>query len=445
MEIVNYSLVGLYFLIVLAVGFRLRNRETTEEFVIGGRKLGVWEIGFSILAVVGGLEMVSQAALTYDVGLASMWFWIGLALGLFLLAAVAPKIKGLAAEHKFVTISDYFFLKFDYKTGLLIATVMFVAFFALLVGQLIAGASLLGPLLNIEYSTSVIVLAVVTLAYLVLGGFRAVTKTDMIQGVIMLFIFVLLLFSIDLKSYAVSNITLGGLGSFGTLSFLVIGIFAIFAGADIWQRVFAAKDVATVRKGFSLGAVFLILFGLATTMVGLAAKNNFPDINPEEALFFGFFNLIPEQIFSLGIIVVIAAIMSAIDTQLFVLASSAAKDFIGRQKGRTSDEDIKPLITKLLPLITLVGVLVAIFISDILLVFFGLLSLILCVSPSIVGSLFWKLKSNAVFISVLGGVISLVVLAIMGQFNPENSVITLPVAAILLIAGQFLFRKEGTV
>lgn len=441
MEIVNFSLIGLYFLIVLGIGFWLRKHETTEEFVIGGRKLGTWEIAFSILAVVGGLEMVSQAALTFDVGLASMWFWIGIALGLFLLAAVAPKIKALAAEYKFVTISDYFFLKFDKKAGTITALVLFVAFFALLVGQLIAGASLLGPLLNIDYATSVIILAAVTLAYLVLGGFRAVTKTDLIQGVIMLFVFALLLFSIDLESYSVSGITLGGLGSFGTLSFLVIGVFAIFAGADIWQRVFAARDVATVRKGFSLGAVFLILFGLATTLVGFAAKNNFPDINPEEALFFGFFDLIPEQLFAFGIIVVIAAIMSAIDTQLFVLSSSVAKDFIGRRKGRLSDEEIRPLITKLLPFIALAGTLVAIFISDILLVFFGLLSLILCVSPSVVGSLYWKLKSDAVFISVLGGVVSLVILAFMGNFTPENSAITLPVAAFLLILGQFLLKE----
>ena len=441
MDYINYIYIAIYILAVLGIAFWARKKESTEEFLIGGRKLGVAEISLSILAVFGGLEIVGQAALAYEIGFGAMWFWVGIAIGIFLLGLFSAKIKKLSSEEEFITISDYFFSKFDRKSGFLCALIIFVTFFALLIGQIIAGASLISPLLNISYIWAVLFIVLVTLAYLSLGGFKAVTKTDLLQGVITIIIFGVLLFSIDFKSYIPQGIEFSNLGGYGLFSFLFIGIFVIFAGADVWQRLYAAKNVKTIKKAFPISSVLIIVFGLVVTLVGIAAKTNFPNIKPEEALFYGFFQLLPPELFGLGIIIMLAAIMSAIDTQIFVLSSSISKDFIFRKK-RISDLELKRYTTISFFIITIAATIVAIYISNIILILYGLFSLMLSVSPSVIGSFFFKLKSNAVFMSMLAGVVSLIVLVVIGKFNPENAVITLPSAIVFLIIGQIIFKKE---
>ena len=91
-------------------------------------------------------------------------------------------------------------------------------------------------------------------------------------------------------------------------------------------------------------------------------------------------------------------------------------------------------------ILVFVAILVAIFVRDIITVLFGLASFGLSLSPAIVGSLFWKLKPKAVFSSMLGGVLTFFALIVLGQFNPNNAVATLPGALIFLIIGQIIFK-----
>ncbi len=440
LQIGDILLILLYFAIVFAIGFWVRKRETIKEFLIAGRKIGTLQAAASILAVLGGMVIVAQAALAYEVGIAAVWFFVGLSLGIVLIGLAAKRIKSISDKHNFLTISDYIFTRFDYKSGTLAAVIIFIAFFALLTGQFIAGGSLFSPLLGLPYWITVIILGVGTLIYLMLGGFKAVIKTDFLQFLIMTFVFVFLLLTINIGEYVPQQFDFGALGGFATISFLVMGIFVVFGSADIWQRLFATKSISTARKASYLAAVLFIIFGIALTFVGLAAKNNFPNINSSEALYYGFFQLLPTHLLGLAIVVILAAIMSTIDTELFVLSSSVAKDFSYRRK-KISDEQIAKIIRKSLIVLAFLSMAVAIFVSEILLVLFGLISLILCVSPSIIASLFWKLKNKAVFLSMIGGVAALIILILIGKFNPNTSVITLPAAILFLIIGQIILKK----
>ena len=401
MELSNILIIVFYFAVVFAIGFWVKKKETTKEYLIAGRKIGVFQTAASIMAVVGGMLLVGQAALAYDLGFGAMWFWIGFALGLVFLGFAAKKIKPIADEHNFLTISDYIFTKFDYKSGVLAAIIFFIAFFALLTSQFIAGGSLFGPLLGINYPTAVIIMGAGTLFYILLGGFKAVIKTDFLQFLIMFFVFIFVLFTINIGGFAPEQVSLTDVGSFSILTFLILGIFATFAGADIWQRIFSAKDVQTVKKGSWISALFFVIFGTALTVLGIAAKNNFPNIDSGEALYYGMFKLVPGPLLGIAVVAILAAIMSTIDTELFYLSSSIAKDFFSRRE-KTVDEKLVKIIKTSLVVLAIISMIIAIFVSEILLVLFGTASLILCVSPVIVASLFWKIKSNAAFLSMIG-------------------------------------------
>ncbi len=436
----DITLILIYFVIVFAIGWWVKKRESAEDYLIAGRKVGLFQTAASMLAVLGGLVIVGQAALAFDLGIAAIWFWVGLALGIVCIGLAAKKIKGVADKGKFLTISDYVFEKFGNKAGYVSAIILFLAFLALLTGQFIAGGSLFAPLLGVNYATAVLILGFGTLIYLLLGGFKAVIKTDLLQFILMFIVFVFLLFTIDIGNYTPDQMQISSIGGFAIITFLAMGIFSMFGAADYWQRLFSSRDYKTARKASYLTAALFVIFGVALTIVGIAAKNNFPDIASNEALYYGFFQLLPQPLLGLAVVVILAAIMSTIDTELFVLASSIAKDFSHRRKSKT-DKEMQKIIRISLVGLALISMLVAIFVSDVLLVLFSLVSLILCVSPTIIASLFWKIKSKAVILSMLAGVISFLVLFIMGQLTPDTSAITLPTSIIFLIIGQIIFRK----
>ena len=440
LSLLNIILIVLYFLVVLAIGLWARKRETTKEFLIAGRKIGTWQTAASMMAVVGGMLLVGQAALAYDMGFGAIWFWVGFALGLVCLGLAAKKIKTLADEHNFITISDYLFTKFDYKTGVLGAIIFFIAFFALLVGQFIAGGSLFAPLLGISYSVAVLIMGIGTLTYLLLGGFKAIIKTDLLQFLIMFFVFIFILFTIDIGGVSSEQVDLMNIGGFTIIAYLVLGVFAVLSAGDIWQRVFAARNVKTVRKASYLSAVLFIVFGTALTLIGIAAKNNFPSIDSSQALYYGLLQLIPSSLLGIAIIAILAAIMSTIDTELFYLSSSIAKDFFYR-RNRIMDEKLARILRLSLVGVAIISMIVAIFVSEILLILFGIISLILCVSPVIVASLFWKIKNNAAFVSMIGGLLAVIILFATGTFSPDNVVVVFPAAVIFLILGQIFFER----
>ena len=115
MELGSFDLLILlfYFLLVILIGFISKIRQTTGEFLIAGRKIGLFQTAASIVAVMGGMVIVSQAAMAYELGFSTVWFWIGFSLGMVFLGLAATRIKAVADKEKFLTISDYIFTKFD--------------------------------------------------------------------------------------------------------------------------------------------------------------------------------------------------------------------------------------------------------------------------------------------------------------------------------------------
>lgn len=437
----NILLIAIYFIIVFAIGFWVKRKETVREYLNADRKIGLLQTTASIVAVMGGMILVAQATLGFEMGIAAAWYFVGFALGMVFLGLCVGKIKKMSLEKNFLTLSDYFLEKFDQKNRILSSIIIFITLFALLVGQFIAAGSLFSPLLGINYSIAVLLIMVSVLVYLSLGGFNAVVKTDVLQFFIMVIVFCLVLFIVDLGDYTPEQINITSIGGSYIVIFLILGIFAVLPAADIWQRIFAAKDTKTARNASFLSAGLFLVFGIVLTIIGIAAKNNFPNIRPEEALYHGLFGLIPLPLVGIAVVFILAAVMSTIDTELFYLSSSISKDFLA-DKFDTSDEKLAKNIRKYILILALISAFTAILFSNILTIVFGIISLSLAISPVLGASFFWKIKNNAAFLSMLAGVISFMILVITGNFNPDNSIITLPVAIIFLIIGQIIFKKK---
>src|SRR5271169_1594756 len=80
MHAVDFVIIAVYFVVVLAIGFYLkRYTKTTEDFFLAGRGITAWVAGLSfVCATLGGLELMGWAAATYQYGiLAANYYWWG--------------------------------------------------------------------------------------------------------------------------------------------------------------------------------------------------------------------------------------------------------------------------------------------------------------------------------------------------------------------------------
>lgn len=440
MFLLNLGLVILYCLAVLYIGWRAGKRETPQDFIIASRDVGYFRTTASIFAVLGGEMLIAQAALAYVMGFGAYWFWTGLALGMVFLGLAAPKIKSLGDTYGFINLTEYFGHKWGKFNRYLAALIVFATFFALLALQFIAVGTIVSPLFNISYSIVVIASGLIVLAYLLLGGYKAVIATDLLQAILMFFLFIGLLFFMDIETINVTQ-SIFEISPVIFISFLAIGIFIAFSSADIWQRIYSAKTNQIARKSlFSVTALFLI-FGFAITIVGVVARNHFANLDPNSAFYYGLFQLLPPYLLGAAIVMVLATIMSTIDTEVYLVASSIAKDFIA-QRRQLSDAELAKVIGVAMVILSAAAVLFAIFVRDVLSVLFGLASILLSLSPAVIASLFWELKPKAVALSMIGGIAGFLALIAFNQFTPENSVISLPAALIFLVIGQLVFKRR---
>ena len=91
---------------------------------------------------------------------------------------------------------------------------------------------------------------------------------------------------------------------------------------------------------------------------------------------------------------------------------------------------------------SLLSILIAIFIQNIIEIVFSVVAIGLAFALALVGLFIWRLKEKAVFYSIFLGLISAIILILIGYIAPETSVITLPVALVFLVIDQIIFKKE---
>ena len=174
--------------------------------------------------------------------------------------------------------------------------------------------------------------------------------------------------------------------------------------------------------------------------MGLAVKAKFPDIVPETALVVGFTTFLPKYLLGFGLVILFAAIMSSLDTFIFVLSTSFSKDFLSKFE-RFSKHDLVKVTRIFAIIIGILGMLLAFYLSSVVRVLIPLAGIYFTIFPAIIFSFKYKLKSRAVILSLVGGFFSSVIaLASMG-IAIESALVGFPMAFLFLGLGQLIFKK----
>ena len=178
-------LIGVYF-------SRRGGSSSSHDFYLGGRSLGPVVTAMSAEAsdMSSYLLLMGLPGLAYLCGLAEVtWTCIGLAVGTYLnWLIVAKRIRRYSDRLGAITVPDFFSRRYKdqrHTLSCIAAIVILVFFIPYTASGFKAVGTLFNSLFGFDYHTAMIIGAVVIIGYTVLGGFLAVSTTDLVQSIFM--------------------------------------------------------------------------------------------------------------------------------------------------------------------------------------------------------------------------------------------------------------------
>jgi len=364
----TFLLFAAYLVATVAIGLwaARRSRGTQEDYFLGGRDVSAFAMALS--AVSSGRSawlVVGASGAAWSAGLSAIWLFPGyVAAEALMFLTLGPRLRRRSEDVGAITLPEVLerlALGPDGKPGSSrlpvrsVAAVLIVLFLTTYVGaQLLGGGKTLGATFELEGRLpGLLITAVIVLVYTLLGGYRAVVVTDVIQALLMLVGIVLL------PVLAIASV--GGLGALmSSLESIdpalvrwtsgwaaVVGGLAIGLGSlgnpHILVRHMSLRDPSEARSAALTGTLWNIVMAGGAFAMGLVGRALYPTLEsfaqPDaeylyatlgadisvQYLFAGFAGFLLAALF--------AAVMSTCDSQLLVVASSLVRDFRKRDKG----------------------------------------------------------------------------------------------------------------
>ena len=332
---------------------RTRRMQAMSDYVLGGRKMSGFTSALSASSSgTSGWAILVFPALAFQHGLGEMWTALALVAGIYYSwTIIAKRLRRYTiAAGDSLTVPEFLEKRFEDDTGTLrtvaaIVTVFFIVFYV--ASGLIAGAKLLDTVFGLNQTLGVLATLVAVASYTFIGGFLAVSRTDVFQASLMLAAFII----IPLWLIFVTDNPFEGLGASTpgfwnpltdrqdnpiTVVFLLSAVgwgLGYLGSQRVVQRFMAVESESTIPMSRNVGTAWMTLVYVFALLLGLVALPALAEIgrldevldDPERVF------LVVTQVFFHPIIgglllsAVIAAVMSTADSQL-LLASAIATD-----------------------------------------------------------------------------------------------------------------------
>jgi len=389
-----------------------------------------------------GAILMIFTALTYLYGFSAIWYFLGMIIGVFIFIPFALKLKENSSQ-RFYTLADYFKYNYGKKSAVIVSLITIFTMIGFLVLNLIGAAKIFVFFTAWPFWICASVMALLVLIYLLMGGFKAVVKTDVVQYVAMIIILAFLAFLF----FNTSTIPVAEWGLFSAdiptfIGFFIFGLLFPFAMPDMWQRVYSSKNKKTLRNGLILAAIVYLIFALLLAVVSLTIKTNFPGVDPDLALIHGFANLLPAGLLGLAVILLFAALMSSIDTYIFTAASAVIQDFSVQDKKKTVRN-----VRRAIFVIAIIGTAIAIIIESLIIGTFIFVAVATVLAVSVFAtwikpSIKQKTLIYGLIIGLIGFFACLIPNLLLGNVTATIVLISLGASIIGLGIGALVSRRK---
>ena len=355
-----------------------------KGYFLAGKKLPYWVVAFSTNATgESGWLLLGLTGMGFTVGAQAYWVVIGEVIGIALTwILVSRRLKRISDETDAITLPDVIEAKLNdtsHVLRIISVIVILTMVCAYVTAQMAASGKALVGFIEVEYATAVIFGGVIIIAYTIVGGYKAVSYTDVVQGVLMLAGLIIVplvaisaaggwgsvtesLAAQDPALLSMSGITDTGIpGWILLVSFLAIGL--PFLGVpQLMTRFMAAKDEGELIKARYMSVLVILLFDIGAVTAGMAGRALFPELSDPETIFPHLAKeLFHPIITGVLMVVVLSAIMSTVDSLLLLASSAVVRDTMQKIFNSTkSDESLANVGKVVTVLIGILGITFAI-------------------------------------------------------------------------------------
>jgi solute:Na+ symporter, SSS family len=281
-----------YLLALVGVGvWKSRSVRSSADFMVAGRRLA-WPVlvGTLLATWIGNGSLFGGAGLGYRNGLAGAWSSAGAWIGIVLVWFIAQRVRRFGK----VTVPDIFEARYGSRAAVLASLITIVAYLTIVSYQFRGGGRVLSIVTDglISVEAGIVITAVFAVTYTVLAGMISVVYTDVVNGIVMIAgVLAALLFMLN---------AVGGLGEviavaeaagkwslFGNwaderstvasgpiiaFSFFVPTMLLLMGDANMYQRIFSAKDGGSARKAVLFWVFGVMLLETSIYMLGLTGS-----------------------------------------------------------------------------------------------------------------------------------------------------------------------------
>ncbi len=367
-----------FFAIMIGVGvYSRRSARSVNDFVLGGRGVGPWLTAFAFgTSYFSSVVFVGYAGqFGWKYGLSSTWIGLGNAFIGSLLAwlVLGRRTRIMTQKLDARTMPEYFGKRYNSKALQVVGSVITFVFLVPYTASIYNGLSrLFGMAFSIDYKVCIIVMALLTAVYVIIGGYMATALNDFIQGIIMLFGICAVIFAVLSGQGGFLN-ALHNLSQISADDVAVAklqgsqGLFASFFGPDpvnlfgvvvltslgTWglpqmvQKFYAIKDEKAVKTGTIVSTFFaIIISGGCYFLGGFGRLFDTPEIYKEDGSVIydtivpQMLSTLPDLLIGIVIVLVLSASMSTLSSLVLTSSSTMTLDllkkvFIPDMKERT--------------------------------------------------------------------------------------------------------------
>ncbi len=363
-------LLVVFFATMIGIGvYCSKHANSVNGFVLGGRNVGPWLTAFAYgTSYFSAVIFVGYAGqFGWNFGLASTWIGLGNAfIGSLLAWVVLGRRTRLMTQHiSSKTMPDFFSKRYGSEKLKVAASFIVFVFLIPYTASLYNGlSSLFDIAFGLPYWICIVVMAALTCAYVLFGGYMATAVNDFIQGIIMLggIIAVIAAVLVDNGGLgeAVKNLSeisspypesagqAGAFSSFfGAQPFYLL-IVVILTSLGTWGlpqmvgKFYSIKNEDAVKKGTIISTLFAVVVAGGCYFIGgfgrlyISDPNN--TFNKFDTIVPTILSTLPDIIIGIVIILVLAASMSTLSSLVLTSSSTLTLDVISPVCKKKSDE-----------------------------------------------------------------------------------------------------------
>lgn len=389
-----------YLLMVIGIGINYaKKNENTDDFYLGGRKLGPFVTAMSAEASdMSSWLLMGLPGVAYLTGIAdATWTAIGLALGTYFnWLIVAKRLRRYTVVAGNATTIPVFFsnrYRDEKKILSVIAAVVIIIFFVPYTASGFAACGkLFASLFGMNYLVAMIISGGVIVAYTTLGGFMAASTSDFLQSIIMTMAIIIVLGygtisaggmdavmsnAASLSGYlsltAMHNVENGTATPYGFI--MVISTMAwglgYFGMPHILLRFMAIEDEKKLTLSRRIATVWAVFAMFVAVFIGVAGNamskaGAIPTLKDPETIIIVVSSALSKHgvlaALIAGVILagILAATMSTADSQLLAASSSVSQNIIKEVFFKSLSDKASMIIARITVLvISFIGMFIA--------------------------------------------------------------------------------------